>query len=279
MADSWANTLGPGISRHRHAIVHVPAASRFSAQHALVAWLLFVSFTVRRRPDEIEHVVDGAVQHSVDNLAERYEPVAHPSYTGPIESRQRLESGTEALGRDIESEQNPFGPQYRAGGARLRDPYRIDNRVLVDSESRDTVGGGVQFVAKAGEAFQPRAVGRGHLDGTTPPVRIHATSGDLAGEDKEPFDRPARLGGRRRGAAARRPDRFEAGVVADLGWVANSALGRDNAGPVMGHGSRALRAWPWFLGAPPKTGSSGPALVVVTARSHCATARAGSPIG
>jgi hypothetical protein len=240
MADSWAKSRGPGIARDRHAIVHVPAASRLLAQHALIALFLFVSFTVRtvrRQSDEFEHVMDGAVQHSVDNLAEGYEPVVHLSDLGPVESRQWLESGYEALGRDIESEQDPFRSQYRAGGARLHDPYRIDNRVLVDCESRDTVGGGVQFVAKAGEAFQPRAVERCHLDGTTSPVRIHATPGELAGEDKEPFDRPPRLGGRRRGAAACGGDRFDVGVFAGgLGWVASSSLGRDDRDLIMGHG-------------------------------------------
>jgi hypothetical protein len=260
----------------------VPAAARLSAQHALVALFLFVSFTVRtvrRRPDEIEHVVYGAVQHSVDNLAEGYEPVFHLSDTGPVDSRQWLESGSEALGRDIEPEQDPFRSQCRTGDARLHDPYRIDNRVLIDNESRDTVGGGVQFVAKAGEAFQPRLVERCRWDGMTAPVRIHATTGESAGEDKEPFDRPPRLGGRRRGAAARGADRFEVGVVVDgLGWVASSALGRNNRGAVTGHGRSAFRAWSWFPGPPPAV-SSVPTLVVVTARSHGATAHAGSPNG
>jgi hypothetical protein len=52
----------------------------------------------RRGPQQVEQVVGSAVQHPVDEVAQGYDPLAHPARTRRVASRERLEKGDEAAG-------------------------------------------------------------------------------------------------------------------------------------------------------------------------------------
>ena len=81
-----------------------------------------------RRVQQVEQVVDSAVQHAVDELAEGHEPAVQVAGTRPVPIREWAEEGDEATGTQVQLEEELLRSQC-AGGSRRRDPNPVDDRV------------------------------------------------------------------------------------------------------------------------------------------------------
>ena len=132
-----------------------------------------------------------AAQHAVDNLRKGHQSVSNASGPHPIARCEWLDEGDEAVGGQAELEQELLRSKHSVRGSRRWDADRLDKRMLLDTESRDAVRRGVEFVAQARYAIQRRRLDRPRAE-VTPVLLIRSSTKQLTGQAEQPSHRAKR---------------------------------------------------------------------------------------
>ena len=121
------------------------------------------------------------MQYTLDELTEGNEVVTHPAGALPVTLGSPIEKCNKPPGRQIDLPNERLRRERRARRCRCEDPDGVDDRVLLDVEPPDSVGGDMEIVAQASDA-QLRLRGMSRRLGVSPLLRIARSDQETACE-------------------------------------------------------------------------------------------------
>ena len=121
------------------------------------------------------------MQYALDKLTEADEVVTHPADALPVTLGSPIEKCNKPPGRQIDLPNERLRRERRARRCRCEDPDGVDDRVLLDVEPPDSVGGDMEIVAQASDS-QLRRRGMSRRLGVSPLLRIARSDQETASE-------------------------------------------------------------------------------------------------
>ena len=133
------------------------------------------------------------MQYALDKLTEADEVVTHPADALRVTLGSPIEKCNEPPGRQIDLPNERLRRERRARRCRCEDPDGVDDRVLLDVEPPDSVGGDMEIVAEASNS-QLRRRGISRRLGVSPLLRIGRSDQETASEFRHPPNHLRRVG-------------------------------------------------------------------------------------